>query len=154
MAGVPLPQPDKILNYPQNGELKYLFRKKLTGSDVKRGLALTAYSNYHLRNLPRPLLDVIARDGLMVWCYTPAVHHSGIVLKDNPDMTSFRFQKSAWDEIVVANRFHVGQEIDCWCLYDAEDGLHGNLRFLIQPVGDYVVPQEATSGETATSSQS
>ncbi|XP_056164383.1 uncharacterized protein LOC130137389 [Syzygium oleosum] len=155
MAGVSDPQPDKILNDPQNGPLTFLFRKKLTRSDFIRGLVLTVYSNYHLRNLPRPLLDLIAEDGLAVWCYTPAIHHDGIILKTNPDMTNFRFQKSGWDQIVVANRFLIGQEIDCWSLYDAEDGLHGNLSFLIQSVGDYVVPHEAASGEeTETSSGS
>ncbi|KAL3731942.1 hypothetical protein ACJRO7_028753 [Eucalyptus globulus] len=155
MGGVALPQPDKILDYPQNGELVYLFRKELTGSDVERGLILTELSNFHLRNLPRPLLDAIAGDGLIVWCSTPAIHHSGIVLRNNPDMTRyFRFRKLGWDQIVAENRFLVGQEIDCWYLYDAEDGTHGKLSFLIRPVGDSVVPHEAASGGTATSSQS
>ncbi|XP_048135112.1 uncharacterized protein LOC125315100 [Rhodamnia argentea] len=141
MADAPIPQPDKILNYPQNGELEFLFRKKLTSSDMRTGLILTSYSNYYLRHLPRPLLDVITGDGLTVWCYTPAIHHSGAVLKGHT--TYFRFKKTGWEQISAANGFLTEQEIDCWSLYDAEDGPHGNLRFLIQSVGDHVVPEEA-----------
>ncbi|XP_056164385.1 uncharacterized protein LOC130137391 [Syzygium oleosum] len=153
MAGVSDPQPDKILNYPQNGELIFLFRKKLISYDFQRALVLTAFSSYHLRSLPGLLLDVITGDGLMVWCYTPAIHR-GVVLRSHRDMPNFQFKKSGWDQIVAANGFLIGQLIDCWALYDAEDGLHGNLSFLIQPVGDCGVPHEAASGGAETSSES
>ncbi|KAI3423036.1 RING-type domain-containing protein [Psidium guajava] len=77
------------------------------------------------------------------------MHHGGILLKSHA--VYFRFKKTGWDQIVVANGFLSGQEIDCWYLYDAEDGPRGSLRFLIQPVGDYMVPQEAASGGAGTS---
>ncbi|XP_056164384.1 uncharacterized protein LOC130137390 [Syzygium oleosum] len=153
MAGASNPQPDKILNYPQNGALTFLFRKKLSNYDVTKGLVLTVISSYHLRSLPRPLLDVVAGDGLMVWCYTPAIHHD-VVLRNHRDMPGFRFRKPGWDQVIAANGFLIGQEIDCWSLYDAEDGPHGTLSFLIQPVGDCGVPHEAAaSGGAETSSE-
>ncbi|KAI3423038.1 RING-type domain-containing protein [Psidium guajava] len=151
------PQPDKILNYPQNGKLTFLFRKKLTKSDLRMGLVLTQFSTDHLRSLPRPLLDAITGDGLTVWCYTPAIHQD-VVLRSYPDVSGFRFKKPGWYRIAEANRLPVGEQIDCWALYDAEDGPHGNLSFLIQPVGDSVVPREAASGsggaETSSESRS
>ncbi|KAI3423035.1 RING-type domain-containing protein [Psidium guajava] len=134
MSGVPPPQPDKILNYPQNGVLKYLFRKKLMISDLAIGLMLTHIPSSFLIGLSRQMLDAIMKDGLTVPCYTPAMHHRVLLTFDGLE-ASFRFQRSGgWDEIADENRFGIGHQIDCWSLYDAEDGPHGKLSFLIQPV--------------------
>ncbi|XP_048135111.1 uncharacterized protein LOC125315099 [Rhodamnia argentea] len=157
MVGIPLPQPDRILNYPQNGELKYLFRKKLTISDLAMGLILTRMPTNFLIGVSRGVLDAIMKDGLMVRCYTPAIHHHVVLTFDGHE-ASFRFQRSGgWDEIAEVNRFGIGHQIDCWSLYDAEDGPHGKLGFLVQRVGNRIGGSDeefhaSASGGTATSS--
>ncbi|KAI3423037.1 RING-type domain-containing protein [Psidium guajava] len=140
-------QPEKILNYPQNGRLTYLFRKILTTFDLEWGLVLTLSSIDYLETITHqtPLLDFAPGDGVTVQCYTPAMHH-GVVLTNHVRNPRFRFKKSGWDQVAAANGLVAGQEIHCWALYDANDGPHGTLSFLIEPVGDPEVPEEAAPG--------
>ncbi|KAL3731944.1 hypothetical protein ACJRO7_028755 [Eucalyptus globulus] len=57
-------------------------------------------------------------------------------------------------QCVVLRKHLDMSRIHCWALNDAEDGPHGNLSFMIQPVDEIGVPHEAASGEAETSSES
>ena len=64
------PQPNQIPNFP-SGELHFLFRKKITRSDMQPGLILIRESNEYLRSLPQAMRDQINAFGLATMCYTP-----------------------------------------------------------------------------------
>ena len=68
------PQPNQIPNFP-SGELHFLFRKKITRSDMQTGLILIRESNEYLRSLPQAMRDQINAFGLATMCYTPACNY-------------------------------------------------------------------------------
>lgn len=68
------PQPNQIPNFP-SGELHFLFRKKITRSDMQTGLILIRESNEYLRSLPQAMRDQINAFGLATMCYTPVCNY-------------------------------------------------------------------------------
>ena len=68
------PQPNQIPNFP-SGELHFLFRKKITRSDMQTGLILIRESNEYLRSLPQAMRDQINAFGLATMCYTPVYNY-------------------------------------------------------------------------------
>ena len=68
------PQPNQIPNFPY-GELHYLFRKKITRSDMQTGLILIRESNEYFRSLPQAMRDQINAFGLATMCYTPVCNY-------------------------------------------------------------------------------
>lgn len=124
------PQPNQIPNFP-SGELHYLFRKKITRSDMQTGLILIRESNEYLRSLPQTMRDQINAFGLATMCYTPVCNlyvevGSGPIANNN-----FRVKKRGWMVIAARNWFNVEDEIDCWALHEAGAG---KLSLLIQKV--------------------
>ncbi|KAK9189816.1 hypothetical protein WN943_018415 [Citrus x changshan-huyou] len=70
------PQPNQIQNYPQIGELKYLFRKKLTYGDLNHALRLTGSTTNYFNEFPESIFE----DGLLVKLYTPAADADYVVI--------------------------------------------------------------------------
>lgn len=126
------PQPNQIPNFP-SGELCYLFRKKITPSDMQTGLILIRKSNDYLRNLPQAMRDQVNSFGLATMCYTPICNlhveiSSGPIVNNN-----FRVKKSGWIIVADRNGFAAEDVIDCWALYETGEG-GGRLSLLIQKV--------------------
>ena len=107
------PQPNQIPNFP-SGELHFLFRKKITRSDMQTGLILIRESNEYLRSLPQAMRDQFNAFGLATMCYTPVCNlyveiNYGPIANNN-----FRVKKRGWMVIAARNGFNVEDEIDYW----------------------------------------
>lgn len=74
----------------------YLFRKKITRSDMQTGLILIRESNEYLRSLPQAMRDQFNAFGLATMCYTPVCNlyveiNYGPIANNN-----FRVKKRGW----------------------------------------------------------
>lgn len=64
------PKPEQIVYYPSAGELKYLFRKKVTANYSSLGLFLVGKSSEYFETLTQSLQNKI-HEGLKIAVYTP-----------------------------------------------------------------------------------
>ena len=111
------PQPNQIQNYPQIGELKYLFRKKLTYGDLNHALRLTGSTTNYFNEFPESIFE----DGLLVKLYTPAADADYVVMRRVREKNKFyyRVAKQTWCEyngIAQVNGFSINDKIGCWCV--------------------------------------
>ncbi|KAK9292843.1 hypothetical protein L1049_020823 [Liquidambar formosana] len=112
------PQPNRI-NYPDDGELTYLFHKKLTKSDMEGGLLLVKQSTNYLNSLPlsNTMRGSFSAGGLPSQLYAPN-YSAPVLIKGNVGRSSsFKLDYGSWQNIALQNGFRRGHEIDCWALY-------------------------------------
>ncbi|KAK9265918.1 hypothetical protein L1049_012597 [Liquidambar formosana] len=117
------PQPNRI-NYPDDGELTYLFHKKLTKSDMEGGLLLVKQSTNYLNSLPlsNTMRGSFSAGGLPSQLYAPN-YSAPVLIKGNVGRSSsFKLDYGSWQNIALQNGFRRDHEIDCWALYRSGGG--------------------------------
>lgn len=135
------PQPNQIQNYPQVGELKYLFRKDLTYCDMNYGLLLTKRATNYFNALPESIQNQIENETLMVKLYTPMGAIGAVVIKRFRQKNShyYKLMKQDWSGIAHVNGFSIHAQIDCWCVYNPQADEGEQLSLLIQKVIIYKI---------------
>ncbi|KAF9681592.1 hypothetical protein SADUNF_Sadunf05G0017600 [Salix dunnii] len=103
----PEPRLNLYESYPKDGELHYLFRKKLTHSDLWLGLLLVGKrSREHLLELKM--------SSASVKIYTPASANNSVSFQRHGRESTVQLSKIGWTEIATSNGFVEDDEIDCW----------------------------------------
>ncbi|KAJ4721135.1 hypothetical protein OWV82_008857 [Melia azedarach] len=120
------PKPNRVQKYPKKGQVKYLFRKKLTESDT-RSLGFVKESAKYFDGLSESIQNQM-NEGLEVRVYTPKVSDN-VFIKRSLRLqagqgfgvqSSYRLQKPGWLGILTANGYDTGDEIDCWCIHNPD----------------------------------
>jgi hypothetical protein len=124
----PEPQLNLFENHPKDGEFHYLFRKKLTHSDLWLGLILVGKrSKEHLLELKN--------SSASVKLYTPASGNTSVSFQRHGRQSTVQLSKVGWTEIATSNGFVEDDEIDCWCVYHDEDGQR-RTSLLVQKISN------------------
>ncbi|KAJ6775514.1 hypothetical protein OIU79_018641 [Salix purpurea] len=129
----PEPRLNLIESYPKDGEFHYLFRKKLTHSDLMLGLILVGKrSREHLLELKI--------SSASVKLYSPASANTSVSFQRHGREQIVQLSKIGWAQIATRNGFAVDDEIDCWCVYHDEDGQR-RTSLLVQGIEKVVISE-------------
>lgn len=135
------PHPNQIQNYPQVGELKYLFRKDLTYCDMSLGLLLTKKKTNYFNALPELIQNQFENESLMVKLYTPMGAISSVAIKrfKQKNSTYYKVMRQDWNGIAQVNGFSIHVQVDCWCVYNPQADEGEQLSLLIQKVTTHMI---------------
>ncbi|KAJ4721138.1 hypothetical protein OWV82_008860 [Melia azedarach] len=118
-------KPKQVQNYPENGVLNYLFRKKLKQTDMKT-LLLVKESTAYFEGLPESIKAEMDAGNFQVVVYTANSDPIGVFIKrdvkEQPSefQAKYHLKQATWFAIPSLNGFEVGDEIDCWAVYNPD----------------------------------
>ncbi|KAJ4721137.1 hypothetical protein OWV82_008859 [Melia azedarach] len=112
-------KPKQVKNYPENGEMKYLFRKKLKDMDTKT-LLLVQESTKYFPGFPESRIAQMNGGIFEVMLYTPKADPTPVFIKRKQvQTTTYHLKQAEWRAVLGRNEFEIGDEIDCWAIYNA-----------------------------------
>ncbi|KAJ4721136.1 hypothetical protein OWV82_008858 [Melia azedarach] len=101
------PKPKQVKNYPENGEMKYLFRKKLSKTDTKK-LLFVQDSTAYLEGLLPESIKAKMNDGVFEAKLYTQKDPTRVFIKRKEIQTSYYLQQTEWRAILSRNEFKAG----------------------------------------------